>query len=162
MKDYRAFYERLTGGLDRGQKKLIILADQIFTAFIFVSYFAFLSVLLFNQDPFLFRAVVIPACTFLTVTVLRKVIDRKRPYEQWDIEPVIYKETKGKSMPSRHVCSAVIISIMIFLRWPAAGIFYFAVTFCIAVIRVIGGVHYPEDVIAAALLAAAAGMTALL
>ena len=61
------------------------------------------------------RVIIVPAATFGLVTYLRDRFDAPRPYELYPIDPIIAKDTHGKSMPSRHVASAVIIAFA--LAW---------------------------------------------
>ena len=100
----------------------------------------------------------IPAISFVLLTVIRARINRPRPYEAWPIDPLIHKDTKGNSMPSRHVFSSAVIAMAWLAFWPPAGIFFLAVTAAAAVIRVLGGVHYPSDVAAGFAAGVAAGI----
>ena len=101
---------------------------------------------------------VIPAVSFALLTVVRAQINRPRPYEAWPINPLIHKDTKGNSMPSRHVFSSAVIAMAWLAFWPPAGIFFLAVTAAAAVIRVLGGVHDPSDVAAGFAAGVAAGI----
>ena len=67
------------------------------------------------------------------------------------IDPLIPREKQGDSLPSRHVFSATVISLVAWqVAWPV-GLTLLVLTVLLAVARVIGGVHYPRDVIAGAL-----------
>ena len=55
--------------------------------------------------------VFIPASGFVILSFLRKKINAPRPYEEWDIKPLLDRDSPGQSMPSRHVFSATIISM---------------------------------------------------
>lgn len=55
--------------------------------------------------------VFIPATGFVILSLLRKKINAPRPYEEWDIKPLLDRDSPGQSMPSRHVFSATIISM---------------------------------------------------
>ncbi len=102
-----------------------------------------------------FTNIVVPFLGFVFVTIFRKVFNRQRPYEKFDMPPVIPKEKKGQSFPSRHVFSAFIIACAFYLNSPlwmiGAALFVFA--FIIAVIRVVAGVHFISDVLVGALFA---------
>lgn len=101
----------------------------------------------FKQSEIFFQFVLVPLGVFLMVTALRKLINEQRPYERYGIDPVFAKDTKGKSMPSRHTASAFIISmamLRINLYW---GIGFLIVSFVIMISRVLSGVHYIRDVI---------------
>ena len=75
-----------------------------------------------------------------------------------DITPLIAKDKQGQSFPSRHVFSAFMIG-MCFLQVSGilAGII-FAVGVFLSVVRVLGGVHFLQDVIAGAVLGIAIGI----
>ena len=127
--------------------------------YIIAGIYVFLIVFLFfTHDPALVRFIVVPAITFVVVTVLRSWLDYPRPYDLYDIDPIIVKATKGKSMPSRHVASAVAIACAIayvHLDWGALA---FTACAIVAFTRIVGGVHFPRDVVAAVVIAAAIGV----
>ncbi len=101
----------------------------------------------FKQSEIFFQFVLVPLSVFLMVTALRKLINEQRPYERYGIEPVFAKDTKGKSMPSRHTASAFIISMAMLRINLYLGIGFLAVSFVIMISRVLAGVHYIRDVI---------------
>ena len=104
------------------------------------------------------RVIAVPAATFALVSYLRERYDAPRPYELYDIDPIIVKDTHGKSMPSRHVASAVIIAFAlawIHLDW---GVVAFAASAIVAFTRIVGGVHFPRDVAAGAGISLACGL----
>ena len=59
---------------------------------------------------------------FVGLSVVRKIINAPRPYEKFDMPPVLEKDTKGKSFPSRHVFSVFIIAMTIFYEQSGAGV----------------------------------------
>lgn len=69
----------------------------------FVSYPLYLISLLLKRDTLLPQAVLVPAVSFVVVTLFRKIVNEPRPYEKYDLPPVIDKDAGGKSFPSRHV-----------------------------------------------------------
>lgn len=60
-------------------------------------------------------------------------------------------------MPSRHVFSAVMIALCVWLIQWWLGLILLGLALTLAFIRVIGGVHYPRDVIVGALCGLLAG-----
>ena len=61
-----------------------------------------------NHDGRLLPYLLVPAICFFSVTILRKIINRTRPYDAFLLPPVgKHVPGKGKSMPSRHAASAV-------------------------------------------------------
>lgn len=100
----------------------------------------------FKESEIFFQFVLVPLGVFLMVTALRKLINEQRPYERYVIEPVFAKDTKGKSMPSRHTASAFIISMAMLRINLYLGIGFLTVSFVIMLSRVLAGVHYVRDV----------------
>lgn len=139
--------------------KLLTGADRAITAFIFLSYPALLFFLLWSGK--LYQCVfctMIPAGSFLLISAFRSWHSAPRPYEQLDIQPLMEKETKGKSFPSRHVFSVFIIGMTFFSVYQPAGVAIGVLGILLACIRVVGGVHFPKDVVAGALLGICFGL----
>ncbi len=91
----------------------------------------------------------VPALIFLSVTILRKTLNTPRPYDQLDYTPFLpAKEGKGKSFPSRHTASATAIACAFFYLSPPLGCIFGTLAVCIAVSRVVSGMHTFADVIA--------------
>lgn len=137
-----------------GMAKGIHIANQVCTMTMYVAYPLFLLYMFWQKDSEWLRAVCVPAISFLAVTVFRRWVNRPRPYEAFAMPPVIKKNTKGKSFPSRHVFSAMMIA-MTFLclsPWTWLGVVFLLVTLLLGAIRVLSGVHYPSDVLAGAVL----------
>ena len=115
---------------------------------IFVSYPLLLGILAATRDGRLLRCITVPLGVFVTVTLVRKFLNFRRPYEALEFEPVFPKSTKGKSFPSRHTASAAVIAITFLYVNTAFGIVLLVFSILIAFSRVLAGVHYPRDVIA--------------
>jgi membrane-associated phospholipid phosphatase len=124
----------------------------------YLSYPVLVAALLFQRDPRALRCVLVPGLSFVLVSLYRSVRDEKRPYEVLDIHPLIHKDTRGHSFPSRHVFSAFVIAMTFLWIYPPAGAPLLALGMVTALCRVLGGVHWPRDVIAGALLGTAAGL----
>ncbi|MFR5847382.1 MAG: phosphatase PAP2 family protein [Streptococcus salivarius] len=54
----------------------------------------------------------------------------------------------GKSFPSRHVFSATVIAMLALTLNPWLGGAMLFLAMALALLRVLGGVHYPSDVLA--------------
>lgn len=143
---------------DAEKTKRIVSTNQILTGVVFLVYPLYLAVLYSEKNPMFVRSVLVPGISFVLVTVLRKIINAPRPYEKFEMSPVIEKDTKGKSFPSRHVFSVFIIAVTIFCSHPGAGFLIALIGVAMAVIRVLGGVHEPRDVIAGALVGLVCGV----
>jgi membrane-associated phospholipid phosphatase len=141
-------------GICRGME----LTGRIATGIVFFAYPLLLVWLLFRRAPELAGAIIVPLDGFLILTVFRRLINRKRPYEVYDTPPAIPKDKKGSSFPSRHVYSAFAIAFVFgwigaVLAIPAvvglaAGLVLLGVL--LAVIRVLAGIHFLSDVLAGA------------
>ena len=91
--------------------------------------------------------VFIPASGFVILSFLRKKINAPRPYEEWDIKPLLDRDSPGQSMPSRHVFSATIISMACLHASLSVGVILLVLSALLGLVRVSGGVHYPKDVV---------------
>lgn len=129
------------------------------TALTFGSYaLLLLWLLLEGRWQTLYESILVPGVSFVAVSVFRSICPARRPYEELAIQPILVKETKGKSFPSRHVFSIAMIA-MTFLRvsLPLAVLF-FVLTALLAALRVLGGVHYVRDVAAGAAMGVLCGL----
>ena len=91
--------------------------------------------------------VLIPASGFVILSLFRKKINHPRPYEIWDICPLLEKDSSGQSMPSRHVFSATMISMACLHTSLPVGLACLLFSALLGLVRVLGGVHYPKDVL---------------
>ena len=150
----RENYLKITGVIREHPKRirLIHFLNRLLTGFVFTLYPVFVLLLFVRQDPFLLRAILVPAVSFALVTVFRRLINAPRPYEKFDTPPVLEKDTSGKSFPSRHVFSVFIIAMTVFYLHADAGILLGILGVILGLIRVIGGVHEPKDVLAGAVI----------
>ncbi len=148
-KDYSSFYQQLTGRIRESDAVCFLLrtAGKAATGLMYIAY-PLLLVLLAAGGRYrqLLFTILIPGAGFLILTAVRAKINRPRPYETWKIDPLIHKDTKGNSMPSRHVFSSAVIAMAWLPVSMPAGIFFLFLTAAAALIRVLGGVHYPSDV----------------
>lgn len=140
-------------------KKIIITADKWMTGIVFLAYPILLGYLLFTgNNQKLMQTILVPAVSFVIVSVFRRCYTAPRPYELLDIEPLIEKDTKGRSFPSRHVFSIFIIGMTFFYIAKPIGIVIGIMGIAMAYIRVVGGVHFPKDVVAGAVTGILCGM----
>lgn len=108
----------------------------------------------------LLYAIAVPAISFALVSLLRRIVNAPRPYEVFDAQPVIAKDTLGKSFPSRHTFSIFVIGMTFCACCPLAwaGPAILALGCVLGAIRVLAGVHFPRDVIAGALAGILCGL----
>lgn len=144
------------------------MANKLCTGIMYLSYPILLVYLfLFGKYSSYFsfwKALLVPAISFVLLSVGRALINRPRPYETFEIPPVIPKDTKGNSFPSRHVFSATMIAMTFLLMspWSWLGVVFLCVSVLLAVIRVVSGVHYISDVVAGIVVAIAAAIVGYL
>lgn len=134
-----------------GRRKAVDLVNKALTGFCYLAYPILLLALALKGDERLLRCFVVPAVGFVALSVIRDRINAKRPYEVLDIEPLIRKNTKGHSMPSRHVFCMFLIAVTFCWVMPPMGALLLVFGVLLAATRVIAGVHFPRDVIVGAL-----------
>lgn len=136
----------------------VIILNKILTLLGYIMYpLIILHRLIYDRKKAL-RFILIPGIAFLTVSIFRKIVNRKRPYEHPEVNTLTKRDKKGESFPSRHVFSYILISILLMAIFPIPGIIMLITGLLLAVIRVILGVHYPSDVIAGAILGIISGL----
>lgn len=170
---YESFYAKISAPFRTSSLalKAIPALDKLLTFSFYLSY-PVLTVLLFLEGlsneggiaafEHLFACVLSPALGFALVSWLRKRVNAARPYELHSIDALIHKETEGQSFPSKHVYSSFAIATCWVSYSLSLGAVFAVFAFCIALIRVIGGVHFPKDVITGALIGIAFGSAGLL
>ena len=106
----------------------------------------------------LIPAILIPGISFVLLSIVRHMINAPRPYEVFDIEPIINKKTAGHSLPSRHIFSIFVIATTVFYYYPIAGVLIGLTGVALAMNRVMGGVHFIRDVVTGALTGIGCGL----
>ncbi len=141
-----------------GSVKKMEYLNKVLTAITYVAYIVLVISQLFLDRQNCWKVLLIPAIGFFGVTVFRKIFNSKRPYQLLDIEPLLSKRKEGQSFPSRHAFSIFMIAMTLgYVFWPL-GIVFALLGVILAWVRVVGGVHFPKDVIAGALVAIGWGM----
>ena len=151
MKNYQEWYDQIAGNIENKRFLLSLLRafNQFMTVIMPIVYLAMLATTYFQEG--LGKQVVIyvfvPASGFVILSLLRKKINAPRPYEEWDIKPLLDRDSPGQSMPSRHVFSATIISMVCLHASLTIGMAFLTLSAFLGLVRVLGGVHYPKDVV---------------
>lgn len=157
--DYQTWYERISAPFrSNAASRAINVLDRALVYVIAAVYIVTLVYLFATGDGRFWRALIVPAITFALVTFARIAINAPRPYELYAIDPIIHKDTIGKSMPSRHLASAVIIACALAWLHPVGGLIAFVACAVVAFTRLVGGVHFPRDIIAAIAVSALCGI----
>lgn len=118
------------------------------TILIGIIYATLCGYLCYMRDERIIRVVLVPAVVYLGVSIFRKIYNAPRPYEVEDISPLIPKDKKGQSFPSRHTVSATIIGMSCLYVNVGLGIFTLLIALLIAFLRVKARVHFVRDVVA--------------
>lgn len=148
MENYDLFYNRLMKTLKTYPFAIALIksANRLISKLMAAVYLILLAYLFFNQKNW-FPFLLFPGVSFCLMTILRKVLNQPRPYETWAIEPLILKETRGHSMPSRHVFSATLISICVLRVHLLLGLCLLVLSTFLGFCRIAAGLHYPKDVL---------------
>ena len=106
-------YRKITDGirgLENGEK-IVQFINSIATKIVYMAYVVGIIILFDEKNKGLARFVAVTAISFILVSIVRRFINSERPYTMYDFKPIIEKNKKGESMPSRHVFSALIIGM---------------------------------------------------
>jgi len=139
-------------------KKMINPLNKFITVLVYCTYPLVLALLIFTHDVRFWRVLLTPAISFVLVSLVRQYIYAPRPYEVSDFVPIINKKTKGKSFPSRHVFSVFVIATTLYYIFKPLGIILMLAGVLLAILRVIGGVHFPKDVVVGAIIGILSGV----
>lgn len=110
------------------------------------------------QNTTFMKFFLVPLGVLLSVTIMRYIFNAKRPYEVYDYTPVVKKNTKGRSFPSRHTASAFIIAMAFLYLDLGIGIVMMLIACGVGITRVATGVHFVKDVIGGALISIIVGV----
>ena len=113
------------------------------------------------SDPWKLAPLVgVTAVGFVAVSFFRRRFNAPRPYECCAIAPLIARDGAGKSFPSRHAFSAFAIAASWFAASAPVAVVLLVAAVVLAICRVLGGVHFPRDVVAGAFIGSATGALA--
>ena len=135
-KDYLQFYQHITAPFYR-HPWTIPLLRAVNKFVVWVMYVAYIVILVWVEKNDVLKAgpfLLIPGIGFILLSFI-------------PINPLIRRQKIGDSLPSRHVFSATVIAMCGFRLNLILGIILLALAVVSAITRVIGGVHFPRDVI---------------
>ena len=151
MKNYQEWYDHITGNIENKPFLLSLLRsfNRFMTVVMPMIYLTLLATTYLQQGlgKQVLIYVFIPASGFVILSFLRKKINAPRPYEVWEIVPLLDRDSPGQSMPSRHVFSATIISMACLHASLTMGMICLTLSAFLGLVRVLGGVHFPKDVV---------------
>ena len=151
MKNYQEWYDHIAGNIENKPFLLSLLRtfNRFMTIVMPMIYLTLLAITYLQQGLgkqvgiYLF----IPASGFVILSFLRKKINAPRPYEVWEIVPLLDRDSPGQSMPSRHVFSATIISMACLHASLSVGVILLVFSALLGLVSVLGRVHFPKDVV---------------
>lgn len=111
-----------------------------------------------RRDPTLIRLGLTCGVPLVLLSVVRKWIDAPRPYEVCHLDPLIPKESRGQSFPSRHVFSSFVIGTSLMYLHPVLGASLLLLGVLLAAVRVVSGMHFLRDVLVGALVGVLSAM----
>ena len=151
MKNYQEWYDKRKSNLLQHPQllQLMRIFNRMMTVLMPLAYLTLLGTAFMNKGlgQELAAYIMVPASGFVLLTLVRKWINQPRPYETWGIVPLLDKDSSGNSMPSRHVFSATIISMACVHANLPVGLVLLVLSALLGLVRVLGGVHYPKDVL---------------
>ena len=151
MKNYQEWYDHIAGKIKNNPLFLSLLrAFNRFMTLVMPIVYLTLLVTTYLQQGFgkqVLMYVFVPASGFVILSLLRKKINAPRPYEIWEIVLLLDRDSPGQSMPSRHVFSASIISMACLYASLSVGVILLVFSALLGLVRVLGGVHFPKDVV---------------
>ena len=151
MKNYQEWYDHIAGIIKN--KPFLLSLLRAFNRFMTVAMpIVYLTLLVITHlqeglGKQVLMYVFVPASGFVILSLLRKKLNAPRPYEVWEIVPLLDRDSPGQSMPSRHVFSATIISMACLHASLSVGVILLVLSALLGLVRVLGGVHYPKDVV---------------
>ena len=132
------------------RRQAFIYIEKLATLLVYLAYPSLLLFLLCTKDIRFWKCFFVPAVSFVAVSLFRKLLNAKRPYELLDFKPLLLKDKKGESFPSRHVFSVFMIAMAYYFICIPMGIYLTVLGVLLALMRVVGGVHFPKDVLCGA------------
>ena len=151
MKNYQEWYDHIAGNIENKPFLLSLLRtfNRFMTVVMPMIYLTLLATTYLQQGlgKQVLIYVFVPATGFVILSLLRKKINAPRPYEEWTIKPLLDRDSPGQSMPSRHVFSATIISMACLHASLSVGVILLGLSALLGLVRVLGGVHFPRDVV---------------
>ncbi|MDE7298232.1 MAG: phosphatase PAP2 family protein [Lachnospiraceae bacterium] len=160
----RERYEKIRSRLEEkpGRLACLRLLYRVLPPVVAAGYAVCLALSAAASRKLLVCNLVVPAAVFALVTVFRAAVDLPRPYEVWKLPPLVPKDKRGHSFPSRHAASAGVIAMAWWQVSVPAGALFLLIAAGIAASRVLAGVHFVRDVAAGLALGVGAGVLAIM
>ena len=147
-------YEKLLKTVNKSRSLCFILKF-----FCYFATFECINVFIYLLDRFysfsfssFLGAIITLGVPFLIVTLVRRYVDAKRPYEIYDFFDKKPKEKQGNSFPSRHAFSIFAIGTLCIFVDFQLGIITLILGVIMCICRVLLGIHFIRDVFAGAII----------
>ena len=118
--NYKRFYDRISGPL-RPYAKVLEGLNRLITRTFYLLFPIFLIWVWLRNGWFVLYDGAYYGGGFFLLSLGRSLYNRPRPYQTWAIQPLIKKDSLGKSFPSRHVFSATVIAMLALMLNPWLG-----------------------------------------
>ena len=112
----------------------------------------------FHDPKLTLRLVLTCGVPFVLLSAARHALDLPRPFEVYDLEPLLPRETPGRSFPSRHVFSIFVIGTSFCYLAPWLGGILLALGVILSALRVLSAVHFERDVLVGAAIGILSGV----
>ena len=103
MKNYQEWYDHMAANIENKPFLLSLLRsfNRFMTVVMPMIYLTLLATTYLQQGlgKQVLIYVFIPASGFVILSLLRKKINAPRPYEKWDIKPLLDRDSPGQSIP---------------------------------------------------------------
>lgn len=129
------------------QKQILLFLSWFCVLLSFVGYVGILGYLIYTKQFInLVKTIVIPLSTIIGVELIRHIYSRPRPFETGNFVPLIDHEP-GRSFPSKHATSAMIIALSIYRIIPIVGTMFIVNALLVGLTRIFSGIHHKSDVL---------------
>lgn len=91
--------------------------------------------------------------TQIPVQVIKRLVNRKRPYHQTNLVFVYNPPKCQYSFPSGHTACAFSVAWILLMSYPVFGLFALVLASLVGISRIVLGYHFPTDVLIGCLLA---------
>ena len=88
---------------------------------------------------------------FIITEIIRFFWERPRPFVENIVNPLL-KQSASPSFPSGHAAFFFGFSAMVYFYNKKTGILFLIASFLVSISRVYGGIHWPSDILAGALV----------
>ena len=141
--------------------KIMIATEKMAEIIVIISYALLLVYSVYSDVGFALRSAVTSIIALYLCTLLRFVVNAKRPYQVYETLPAMHKDTLGQSFPSRHLTSVAVIAVSMLYTNIVIGCLFVALMLLMGTLRVLLGVHFVKDVTVGAVIGLAIGIVGI-